>query len=296
VRNDARRWGIGLAAVTVVGWLAVLARGAHEIPRCPAGMVASGARCCGEGQHLEHDACVGRPTRCAQGLLVREEGCVAKADTVVVEGGESSWRPPDTTLGTQGEHATTGAFSIDKHEVTWVRYEHCVDERACKPLAPIAGGDPGQSVHGITRDEARAFCRWAGGRLPSDAEWLRVAIGSSEKRYPWGDPDALCLRAAYGLVSGPCFHDARGPDTAGAHPWGATPSGVMDVAGNVAEWVDDGGAPSGQGVVRGGSFADSDASMLRARWRRVVDATARLAWIGFRCAYSVTSASSSDTP
>jgi formylglycine-generating enzyme len=294
--QPGRRWWILLGGALLVAWIAVMARAAHEIPRCPEGLVAAGARCCGEGQHAEGNACVGRPTRCGPGLMVREDGCVGKADTVTIEGGESSWRPPDTVLGTQGEHATTGRFAIDRLEVTWVRYEHCVDERACATVAPIAGGDPGQSVHGLTRDEARAFCRWAGGRLPSDAEWLRVAIGPSEKRYPWGDPDALCLRAAYGLVSGPCLEGARGPDTAGARPWGATPTGVLDVAGNVAEWVDDGGAPAGQGVVRGGSFADSDASALRARSRRVVPASARLAWVGFRCAYSVSTPSSSAAP
>jgi formylglycine-generating enzyme required for sulfatase activity len=111
-----------------------------------------------------------------------------------------------------------------------------------------------------------------------------MALGDVEKRYPWGDPDAFCLRASYGLVQGPCGEGATGPDTAGARPWGATPMGVLDVAGNVAEWVDD-GAPPGSGAVRGGSFAESDASSLRARWRRVIAADARLPWVGLRCAY-----------
>jgi len=136
----------------------------------------------------------------------------------------------------------------------------------------------------MTLDEGRAFCRWAGGRLPRDAEWLRAALGDVEKRYPWGDPDALCLRAAYGLSDGPCARGAKGPDTAGARPWGATPLGVLDLAGNVAEWVDD-DAPEAMGVVRGGSFLESDASALRARWRRVIDRGTRAAWIGVRCVY-----------
>ncbi len=290
-----------IGGLAILAFLAVFARFRREVPRCPPGMVAEGARCCGEGQHVENHACVGRPTRCAEGLLAREEGCLARADTIVVEGGESSWRPPDTLVATPGETASTGRFAIDRYEVSWGRYQRCVDERGCPAVTPSAGGDAGQAAHGVTRDEARAFCRWAGGRLPRDAEWLRVAIGRSEKRYPWGDPDALCLRAAYGLVEGPCYDGARGPDTVGARPWGATPSGVMDVAGNVAEWVDDGGAPAGQGVVRGGSFADTDASALRARDRRVIDASARFAWVGFRCAYSVaretpSPASSAATP
>jgi formylglycine-generating enzyme required for sulfatase activity len=236
---------------------------------------------------------VGEASGCSEGLERVGGACVAGATRVKVPRGDSSWRPPDDQVGSAGEVAHTEDFALDRTEVTWARWGRCVRAGACAEVKAISGGDPGQAAHGMTLDEARAFCRFAGGRLPRDAEWLRAALGDVEKRYPWGDPDALCLRAAYGLSEGPCAYGATGPDTAGARPWGATPLGVLDLAGNVAEWVDD-DAPAGMGVVRGGSFVESDASALRARWRRVIDANSRVSWVGLRCAYAPEQASGSD--
>lgn len=260
-----------------IALLVLLATTHRDAPRCPAGLIPLGARCCGQGQGLERGQCVGVPTACSEGLLRTERGCVAPRRRVTIGAGESAWRPPDTTLATEGEIARTGSFSIDVYEVNYAAWSECTT------CAKLTMGDPGQAVSNVTRDEARAFCKWAGGRLPRDAEWLRAAIGEVEKRYPWGDPDALCLRAAFAL-DGRCARGALGPDTAGARPWGATPNGVQDLAGNVAEWVDD-GAPIGQAAVRGGSFRENDATSLRPRWRRVLSDVERRDWIGFRCVY-----------
>jgi formylglycine-generating enzyme len=270
--------------VATVSLVVLVSASVRAVPRCPRGLVALGPRCCGEGQTLRNGACVGAPTRCSDGLSVTPGGCVAPVSSVVVGRGASSWRPPDDMVGSPGEHVVAEAFGIDRIEVTWSRYASCVAAGRCAEIAPASGGDAGQAISGVTLAEARAFCAYAGGRLPRDAEWLRVALGEVEKRYPWGDPDAFCTRASYGLVDGPCGDGAQGPDTAGARPFGATPIGVLDVAGNVAELVDD-GAPPGMAAVRGGSFAESESSSLRARWRRLVPLDARLPSVGFRCAY-----------
>lgn len=276
--SDARVYAV-LACAVLVGFVAL--SGAHrDPPRCPDGLVATGARCCGEGQSAEAGRCVGTPARCSEGLERTAEACVAKPARVTIGAGVSAWKSPDTSVAKQGEAATTPPFAIDAHEVTWARWSTCVAANACPKLP---GGDPGQAVSSVTLDEARAFCRWSGGRVPRDGEWLRAAIGAKETRYPWGDPDALCLRAAFAL-DGRCARGAVGPDTAGARPWGATPSGVHDLAGNVAEWVE-GEAPEGHAGVRGGSWKEPDATALRPRWRRVVPNDARLPWVGFRCAY-----------
>lgn len=282
------RGAVLLGATSLVVLLLVIILSAAPVvpPRCPEGMTATGSRCCGEGQRAVAGACLGAPTCCGPGLERTAQGCVAKPRRVRVEAGTSSWKPPDERVGTQGERASTGAFEVDVTEATWARWRACEDDRACPHLDAPWGGDPGQAVYGMTRPEARAYCAWSGGRLPQDEEWLRIALGAKETRYPWGDPDAFCLRAAYGLVDGPCGRDAHGPDTAGARPWGATPAGVLDVAGNVAEWVE-GEAPAGMGIARGGSYEDDDASALRPRWRRNVDDRARLTWIGVRCVYDV---------
>lgn len=277
---------MAVALVVAVGMVALVSSSVRAVPRCPNGLVPLGPRCCGAGQTLHDQACAGAPQTCGEGMVRQADGCVALEGTIVIGRGSSSWRPPDDQLGTTGEVAVAEAFAIDRVEVTWARYRRCVAEGHCVEVRPIdGGGDPGQAVSGITLGEARAFCVQAGGRLPRDAEWLRLALGEVEKRYPWGDPDAFCLRASYGLVGGPCGEDARGPDTAGARPWGATPAGVLDVAGNVAELVE-GQAPEGSAVVRGGSFLESESSAMRARWRKVIPVDARLAWVGFRCAYA----------
>jgi formylglycine-generating enzyme required for sulfatase activity len=173
--------------------------------------------------------------------------------------------------------ANVAAFAIDALEVT--RGE----------LDP-AGADHARAANRITREEAASFCRERGGRLPTDDEWTAAAAGSPSRRYPWGDTGAVCRRAAWGLVSGPCAESASaGPDTAGAHPDGNTPTGIHDLAGNVAEWVAGDGRDPLRGVVRGGSYRSPLAADLRTWAHQEVDPGTREDWIGFRCAYDSSS-------
>ena len=105
-------------------------------------------------------------------------------------------------------------------------------------MARLGGRDVGRAASYVTLDEARAICAAHGGRLPTEDEWIVAAAGDKPRRYPWGDTGAVCRRAAWGLTRGPCANGATGPDTVGAHPDGATPLGIEDLAGNVAEWVE----------------------------------------------------------
>lgn len=166
----------------------------------------------------------------------------------------------------------TGAFRIDAYEVTVGRLARA--------------DDPARAASGVTLAEARAFCKDHGGRLPTEDEWIVAAAGTGARprRYPWGNTGAVCTRAAFGLKAGPCAHGASGPDTAGAHPDGATPLGVHDLAGNVAEWVETGTAET---VVRGGSWDTMLATELRTWVRRTASPDAKDPTIGFRCAYDV---------
>ncbi len=129
------------------------------------------------------------------------------------------------------------AFRIDRHEVTNVQYWRFV--RATGHPAPPTwpGGEypPGEGMHpaaGIPWRLAAAYCTWAGKRLPSEAEWEKAARGGDGRSWPWGklwDPDNA--NTADG--------GAAAPVAVGSYPAGASPHGLLDMAGNVAEWVTD---------------------------------------------------------
>ncbi len=146
---------------------------------------------------------------------------------------------------------------------------------------PVAGRhlgrrEPGGSlpVSGITHDEASAIAARLDGRLPRSAEWEWMAAGSGRRRFPWGDTGWRPSCAAL-LPSG---HDNAVP--VGTHPQGATPDGVLDVAGNVWEWT---ASPvMGTGfVVRGGSYA-SPLLYAQTTFLNAAPAELRSAGIGVR--------------
>lgn len=271
----------GLAAVGLLGAVIVVAGGRAAPPaRCADGMIALGSRCCGEGQRVEGDRCAGAPRRCARGMEPTPDGCVAAPRQARIEGGMLHVGPGDWEA--QGVitpyQAMVATFEIDAVEVTEQRYRACVAAGACAVIH--LSGEAGRALSSVTRDEAAAFCRWAGGALPTSDQLAFASAGPAGRRYPWGDTGAVCRRAAWGLADGPCAWGAREPQLAGSHPDGASPEGVLDLGGNVAEWAsaDDGGAE-----VRGGSFADGAASALRSWQRRAVSPDTRSPQIGFRC-------------
>ena len=96
-----------------------------------------------------------------------------------------------------------------------------------------------------------------------------------------GAPDLLRRRAAFGLLSGPCARQGNGAwgELVGSRPDGATPEGVLDLAGNVAEWTRE---PNGGYSARGGSFRSTSAAELKS-WAAQAEPNKGL-HIGFRCA------------
>jgi formylglycine-generating enzyme required for sulfatase activity len=177
--------------------------------------------------------------------------------------------------------ATLGRFEIDAFEITEASYDECVIARMCAPLP--TSGEPGRVLGGLSRADAESYCAFRGGRLPTDDEWTFSAGGPKPRRYPWGDTGAVCRRGAWGLQDGPCGFEFSGPELAGAHPDGASPEGVQDLAGNVAEWV---AGPAGAiGSVRGGSFRSGLATELRTWQTRAVPVTNHVSDVGARCVY-----------
>lgn len=219
-----------------------------------------GSRCCGVGQQLDSEMhCVGKPSHCGEILTPTAHGCEAPEQRIFLAGGRLQIGPSDWEAQgvVESRSIEVPSFWLDRFEVSEGRWAHCVKEGAC--LGEVYPEDPGRAAV-LSLEQSIAFCRWAGGRLPLDDEWTFAVLGLLGNRYPWGNTGAVCRRAAYGLVAGPCGEGARGPDTVGARPDGNSPEGIADLAGNVAEWVV---VDPGHFRLRGGSFRSLLASELR---------------------------------
>lgn len=196
-------------------------------------------------------------------------------------------------------------YWIDRTEVTVARWTRCVAAGTCTALPWDAGAArfsaPDRPVTLVTWFDATAFCAWAGGRLPTEAEWERAARGLRGRRYPWGEiynPQIL-NHGRFALDP----HDERDGwrelAPVASFVAGRTPDGISDMAGNVEEWVHDWYAPeypeaamanprgpdTGETrVLRGGSYILGGAWM-RGAARDHDRPTVRRSFRGFRCAY-----------
>ena len=195
------------------------------------------------------------------------------------------------------------AYYIDRYEVTALRYKKFLEATGRKPpgdprfpeIYPWAreGGIPKEfenhPVIYVSWDDARAYCAWAGKRLPSEAEWEKAARGADGRIWPWGNIYDSGKANVQDYQSG-------GTLPVGSFPKGVSPYGVYDMAGNVAEWTADWyraypgsrlvrSAFGKNRVVRGGAFTLPGEPYARSASRNMArDPEKRHRSIGFRCA------------
>ena len=196
-------------------------------------------------------------------------------------------------------------FALARRPVTcgeWLEYVEAGEGRRPRswledgsiltPLGPRPF-DPALPVYGVSWDEAVAFARAHGCRLPTEAEWEWAARGPQRRRYPWGEatPAGRCDRD---LHSG-------GPAPVGAYPEGDSPEGLVDLAGGVWEWTASTFEPrpgfrpwpyrgysmpyfdGRHRVLKGGSFATRE-TILRAAFRNWYPPNVREIFSGLRLA------------
>lgn len=193
------------------------------------------------------------------------------------------------------------SYWIDKYEVTNAQYALCVEDIGCtEPIHTNSYSQPqyfynptfgNYPVVYITWEQALDYCTWAGGDLPTEAQWEKAARGTDGRIYPWGNTAPDTRKANYGV----------GNDTmvVGSYPDSASPYGALDMAGNAWEWVRDWywtydasetknpvGPDSGISRVLRGGWWDTQTKFLRTSYRVSGLPTTTYYNYGVRCVQS----------
>jgi formylglycine-generating enzyme required for sulfatase activity len=207
---------------------------------------------------------------------------------------------------------------IDRYLVTAASYKLCVNARSCLDIYQgdactyDVAGKENHPINCVDWDRAKTYCEWAGGRLPTEAEWERAAKGTTHRRYPWGDEcpeswDAVCTGAEWMATTAKvncaesyCNDGFSVISPVDQFPSGKSPDGLYDMVGNVWEWCSDWtrreytsagvinpmGPETGEDrVIRGGSLG-SNGNHLRAVYRNDYPYYRGHNTIGFRCVSS----------
>jgi len=193
------------------------------------------------------------------------------------------------------------AFHIDKYSTTVGRFAKYLEATGADPpeywnMVNVTA-DADYPVVGVDWDQAQAYCKWAGKRLPTEAEWEKAARGMDGRKHPWGNDPPSPQFANVGR--GGTFGYTKSLEKVGTYEAGKSPYGVYEMIGNVWQWMADWydrsyyqnapeknpkGPEKGEfKVIRGGSWAKVPL-VVRVAARHRAAPTSQTTSIGFRCA------------
>jgi formylglycine-generating enzyme required for sulfatase activity len=194
--------------------------------------------------------------------------------------------------GDEKENRTLPEFWIDKTPVTNAEYAHFVGETKQKPPEHWKGKEPPKDIAdhpvvNVSWNEADAYAKWAGKRLPTEEEWEKAARGVDGRKYPWGDQPPTIELCNFSSNFSYIFSNKKTTPVGQYSPQGDSPYSCVDMAGNVWEWIGSYYSDVSK-VIRGGSWNYHIKESLHAA-SHLSPPDSKSDIIGFRCAVSPSS-------
>ncbi|MCW3097158.1 MAG: exported protein of unknown function [Chthonomonadaceae bacterium] len=272
----------------------------------PDGRASLGKMVLAKGTNATAPSTVPGPRAANPGIAVAKLKKNAKddADMVFIPAGEFTMGSNESPNEKPVHKVMLDGYYIYRTPVTVAQYLRFCDETGHRrPEAPDFNPNWSKRDHPIVNvsyNDALAYCVWAGVKLPTEAQWEKAGRGTDERKYPWGDVfDRSKLWCSVSRLA-----DAGGTKSAGSFPSGASPFGVLDMAGNVWQWCSDWYDPNFYAsqlsternpenqsvgkketrVTRGGSWVHYDPQYLRSAMRADVRPDNIGTLLGFRCA------------
>ncbi len=254
-----------------------------------------------ESGSLEFDFCISNLRVLINPTVEADTSSYESTDNDSLDAGDlcNSTEDQDTELDWILISKNKSSFEMLRTEVTAAQYQRCKDAGCCTQTGnwDVCSVDNAKKslraeepANCVTWYQARAFCTWAGGRLPTEEEWTVAAYDKIQSDYPWGNEEPVCKLTVMNAED-PCRLLVSSPaNVCSTTPFGNTSDGLCDMSGNVWEWIED-WYPKSENIpektfriMKGGSyFSRREALKIDSKSMEHPSVPRDLGKIGFRC-------------